>query len=133
MELDFMVRLNQQINSLNLYTNSIIGVLGDSESISIMAMPGGSETVFFDGVRDKDYNVQINTKSKNQQNCINALTKIYQTLENLNELPSSNGSYDFESISTTSLPSLLMYDENGFFIYELSIVAKITIYEGVEA
>lgn len=128
-----MVRLNQQINSLNLYTNSIIGVLGDSESISIMAMPGGSETVFFDGVRDKDYNVQINTKSKNQQNCINALTKIYQTLENLNELPSSNGSYDFESISTTSLPSLLMYDENGFFIYELSIVAKITIYEGVEA
>ncbi|PWU66578.1 minor capsid protein [Gracilibacillus dipsosauri] len=133
MELDFMVRLNQQINSLNLYTNSIIGVLEDDESISIMAMPGGSETVFFDGVRDKDYNVQINTKSKNQQNCINALTKIYQTLENLNELPSSNGSYDFESISTTSLPSLLMYDENGFFIYELSIVAKITIYEGVEA
>lgn len=128
-----MVRLNQQINSLNLYTNSIIGVLEDDESISIMAMPGGSETVFFDGVRDKDYNVQINTKSKNQQNCINALTKIYQTLENLNELPSSNGSYDFESISTTSLPSLLMYDENGFFIYELSIVAKITIYEGVEA
>lgn len=134
MKLDFMLRLQDEINNMNLYAKCHIGVLDKlTEDIAIMAMPGGNETVFFDGTRDKDYNVQINTKSEDQNDCIDSLTKIYQKLENLNELPSQNGSYDFQNISTNSLPSLLMQDEKGFFIYELSIVAKITIYEGVEA
>ena len=65
-------------------------------------------------------------------NCFNALTYIYQTLENLEDLPSENGSYDFQKVTTTSLPSLLEQDEQGYFIYVLSIQAKITIYKGVE-
>ncbi|WP_019377671.1 minor capsid protein [Virgibacillus halodenitrificans] len=132
MNLDFMLKLNQKINSMNLFANSTIGLLDESESISIMPMPGGAETVYFDGSRDKDYQVQVNTKSKRQDNCMNALTTIYQTLEQLEELPSSNGSYDFQSITTASLPSLVMMDEQGFFIYQLSISAKITIYQGVK-
>lgn len=132
MELDFMDKLNQKINSLDLYARSSIGLLGHSESISIMAMPGGAETVFFDGTRDKDYQVQINAKSKNQLNCFNALTTIYRTLENLAELPSPNGSYEFQGITTQSLPSILEQDEQGNWIYVLSISAKITIYQGVD-
>lgn len=131
MELDFMLKLNQKINSFNLYARSSIGLLGVSESLSIMAMPGGAETVFMDGVRDKDYQVQVNAKSMDQMNCFNALTAIYQTLENLDALPSGNGSYDFEKIETKSLPSLVTQDEQGFFVYALSISAKITIYRGV--
>lgn len=132
MELDFLTKLNQKINSLGLYTKSTIGLLGPDESLSIMAMPGGAETVYMDGTRDKDYQVQINAKSKNQMNCFNALTYIYQTLENLSDLPSGNGSYEFQKIETKSLPSLLEQDEQGYFIYVLSISAKITIYQGVE-
>ena len=131
MTLDFMLKLNQFINSLDLYAPCKIGVLGEGESLSIMAMPGGEETVYFDGVRDKDYQVQVNAKSRNHNNCFNALTTIYQTLENLDDLPSDNGSYDFQRITTQSLPSLVMQDEDGYFIYQLSISAKITIYEGV--
>lgn len=131
MELDFMVNLNQKINSFGLYANSRIGLLGTDESLSIMAMPGGAETVYMDGSRDKDYQVQVNAKSKNQLNCFNALTYIYQTLENLIDLPSNNGSYEFNSIETKSLPSLVEQDEQGFYVYACSISAKITIYEGV--
>lgn len=131
MELDFLEKLNQKINSLNLYARSTVGLLGPSESLSIMAMPGGEETVFFDGTRDKNYNVQVNAKSQNQLNCFNALTKIYQTLENLEDLPSDNGSYDFQGVVAQSLPSLLQQDEQGYFIFVLSISIKITIYEGV--
>jgi len=131
MELDFMAKLNQKINSLDLYAPCTIGVLGKGESLSIMAMPGGEETVYFNGWRDKDYQVQVNAKSRNHNNCFNALTVIYQTLENLDDLPSDNGSYDFQRITTQSLPSLVMQDEDGFFVYQLSISAKITIYEGV--
>lgn len=127
-----MTKLNQKINSLSLYARSSIGLLGPDESLSIMAMPGGAETVYMDGTRDKDYQVQINAKSKNQMNCFNALTYIYSTLENLSDLPSGNGSYEFQSIETKSFPSLLEQDEQGYFIYVLSISAKITIYQGVE-
>lgn len=131
-ELDFLLKLNQKINSLDLYARSSIGLLGSDESLSIMAMPGGNETVYYDGTRDKDYQVQINAKSKNQMNCFNALTEIYQTLENLEDLPSGNGSYEFGSISIPNLPHLIEFDEQGYWIYVLSISAKITIYKGVE-
>ena len=131
MELDFMDQLNKKINSMNLFASSKIGLLGADESISIMVMPGGAETVYFDGTRDKSYNVQVNAKSKNQLNCFNALTKIYQTLENLDDLPSGNGSYEFQRITTQSLPSLLEQDEQGYWVYVLSISAQITIYKGV--
>lgn len=133
MELDFMLKLNQKINSLGLYADSRIGLLDVGESLSIMAMPGGAETVFFDGTRDKEYQVQVNAKSKNQMDCFNALTYIYQSLEDLEELPSDNGSYEFNGIETKSLPSLLEQDEQGFYIYVLSLSAKITIYKGVVA
>src|SRR5690625_5395643 len=103
MELDFMQKLNQKINSMDLFAHSVIGPLDEDESISIMAMPGGAESVYFDGIRDKQYQVQVNTKSRNQANCMNALTMIYQKLENLNKMSSDNGSFDFQSISTASL------------------------------
>ena len=126
-----MDQLNKKINSMNLFASSRIGLLGADESISIMVMPGGEEIAFFDGTRDKEYQVQVNAKSKNQLNCFNALTKIYQTLENLDDLPSENGSYDFQGITTQSLPSLLEQDEQGYWVYVLSISARITIYKGV--
>lgn len=131
-KLDFMDQLNKKINSLGLYAKCSIGLLGASESLSIMAMPGGAETVYFDGTRDKEYQIQVNAKSKNQLNCYDALTTIYQTLENLEDLPSANNSYEFNKIETKSLPSILEQDEQGYFIYVLSISAKITIYQGVE-
>jgi len=131
MDLDFLQKFNNKINSLGLYARSSIGLLDVGESLSVMAMPGGSEVEYMDGTRDKDYQVQVNAKSVDQMNCYNALTAIYQTLENLSDLPSSNGSYEFNKISIQSLPSLVMQDEQGFYIYQLSISAKITIYRGV--
>lgn len=132
LKLDFFERLNQYVNTLDLYARSSIGDLHQSDAIAMMPLPGGSETVFFDGVRDKYVNVQFNAKSKNQQNCLNALTQIYQKLENLSDLESGNGSFEFQHINTTSMPSLYQLDEQQHFYYEVSVQAKITIYQGVE-
>lgn len=132
MKLDLLEQLNKKINSLDLYARSRIGLLGTDESISIMAMPGGDETVYMDGARDKDYQVQVNAKSRCNDHCFDALTTIYQTLENLDDLPSENGSYEFNKVQTKSLPNLVGQDEDGFFIWVLNISCKITIYQGVE-
>ena len=132
MKLDLLEQLNKKINSLDLYARSRIGLLNIDESISIMAMPGGEETVYFDGTRDKEYQIQVNAKSKRNDYCFDALTTIYQSLENLDDLPSENGSYEFNKIETKSLPNLVGQDEDGFFIWALNISCKITIYQGVE-
>lgn len=130
-ELDFIWRLNDYINTLNLFAWSDVGVLSESDSISLMAMPGGAETVYFDGVRDKDYQMQVNAKSKDQFNCIESLSEVARVLENLDEgdIHSHNDTFDFESINITSPLSIVAQDEQSYFIYALSISAKITIYE----
>ena len=133
-ELDFIWRLNDYINTLDLFARSNVGILKADDSLSVMAMPGGEETVYFDGTRDKNLNIQINAKSRNQLNCIDSLAKIARVLENLpeNAIQSENDSFYFESISVTSPVSVVGQDEQGFFIYALSVSAKIHINEGVE-
>ena len=133
-ELDFIWRLNDYINTLDLFAQSNVGLLEETESLSVMAMPGGEETIYFDGTRDKNLNIQINAKSKNQLNCIESLSKVARTLENLQEdaIKSENDSFYFESISVTSPVSIVGQDEQGFFIYSLSISAKIHIKKGVD-
>src|SRR5699024_3018301 len=78
-ELDFIWRLNDYINTLDLFAWSDVGGLDEKDSISTLPMPGGEETIYMDGVRDKHYQVQINAKSQNQFNCIESLSKIATT------------------------------------------------------
>lgn len=127
MELDLLLQLNRYINSQQPFAKSIIGTLEPTESISVMAMPGGTETVYYDGMRDKQQQVQINAKSKQQNHCINFLNTIFQKLENLTELPSGNGSYEFNNIRVAGMPSFIFQDEQGYFFYQLSISVQITI------
>lgn len=130
-DLDFLVQLNQFINAQGLYAKSYIGLLREEESLSVMAMPGGAEIVYMDDSRNKAYQVQINAKSKRHDNCIMALNHLFSELERLTDLPSGNLSYDFHDINITSLPSFIHQDEQGYFIYSLSISANLNIYKGV--
>src|SRR5690625_1585783 len=133
-ELDFIWRLNDYINTLDLFAWSNVGILEADDSLSVMAMPGGEETVYFDGTRDKHLNVQINVKSRNQLHCIDALSKVARVLENLEEdaIKSENDSFYFESIQVTYPVSIVAHDDQGYFIYVLSISAQITIKKAVD-
>lgn len=133
-ELDFIWRLNDFVNTLDLFAPSVVGILDEGESISVMAMPGGEETVYFDGTRDKNLNIQINAKSTSQFNCIEALSHIARVLENLPEdtIKSENDSFYFNSMRVASFVSIVGQDEQGFFIYQISLVANITIQKGVD-
>ena len=132
-ELDFLLMLNQYINSLNLVGTagrtlvSKIGLLQTTESIAISASPGGAENVFYDGSRDKEYQVQISCKSLRQDVCMNALNNLSTKLENLSNLMSGNDSYEFQGINITSLPSLLGEDDKNYFIWVVSISAQLHI------
>src|SRR5690625_426299 len=133
-ELDFIWRLNDYINTLDLFAWSNVGMLEVDESLSVLAMQGGAETIYMDGTRDKNLNIQVNPKSQDQLNCIESLLVIARKIENLPEhaIQSDNDSFKFQKISITSPLSIVAHDDQNYFIYALSISAKITIYEGVD-
>lgn len=82
-----------------------------------------------DGIRDKQYQIQINALSKDQEQSYHALTTVYQHLERLQELESHNDSFDFQGITVQSLPNLVGQDDQGYFMLVVNISAKITIYD----
>ena len=130
--LDFIDQLLAYINNMGLYARARVGIVGEGDGISLNLMPSGQEVVFMDGQRDKTQNIQIVAKTRNHQQAMDTLNTIYRKLENLNDLPSANDSYEFKEISVTSYPSLILHDESGNFIYEITIASNITIYKGVE-
>ena len=131
MNLDFLWQLNKYINSLNLFAPSNVGNLMDIPSIAVTALPGGINQIFYDGVRDQDYNISIAAKSKKQEQCVEALNTIMYSLFSLNDIPSLNGSYIYDRIVLNTPPNFVIKDEQGWFIYELSVTAKLTINKGV--
>lgn len=129
--LDVLDSLVARINETQNSFRCRIGVLDREEDMTIMAMPGGAELEFMDGSRDKNYQVQANIKTKSQPKAINTLNVVSSMLERETDLPSSNGSYEFNRIRVTSLPSLLGVDESNNFIYVVSLSVEITIKKGV--
>lgn len=126
-KLDFLERLTDYINTLGLYATCNISILPEGDGIAVIALPGGAETLFMDGTRDKDYNVQFNVKSRSQENCIAALNVIAQELEDLKTLNSNNDSFEFYEFNQTGRPSFVVQDEQGYWHWQLTVVAEITI------
>ncbi|EHC6275904.1 capsid protein [Listeria monocytogenes serotype 1/2b] len=126
--LDFLYRLKDAVNSLNLEFPLIIGQLSTSDSISLHALPGGRNIEFcYDGTKDKQLSYEFSIKTKNQEKAMNDLTVISEFLEDLTELSSENDSYLFDSIIISNEPFFVGRDEQGFFFYSLNLQALINV------
>jgi len=128
MTLDFTTQLHDFVNGLDLPFPIEIGALDVEDSISLYALPGG-KTVreFYNGIADKDLNYEFGVKTENQALAIETLDKIAHALCEA-DIPSGNNSYDFRGIKTSSEPFQAFIDEN-FWIYQLTIIAELTVYK----
>lgn len=127
--LDFLWVVNKEINSLNLFEPSVVGGLLEGDSITVLPMPSGNETMYQDGSREVDYNIEVVTKNRNQFKGYEQLLKIAKHLEDIdtNGLISTNGSFYFELFKVQSTPSIVAQDEQGYFIYQTTLTARIII------
>nr|WP_156248169.1 minor capsid protein [Enterococcus gallinarum] len=99
------------------------------EAFVLYPLAGGQVTQeFFDGTKDQELNFEFAMKSQDQQKISNALWLVQNYLEELSELNSSDGSFDFDSISITNKPFINQLDETGTYIFLVDIKAKITTY-----
>lgn len=129
--MDFIERLADRVNEIpSLPAQCKLGYLGADESFVVYPLPG-SRTVqeYMDGAKDQQLNFEFAMKSKSQRKIHETLWLVQNELENLNELESQDGSFEFEELIITNKPFINNADEQGWFVFLLDIQAKITVFK----
>ena len=127
--LDFHKSLNDFINEQGYNIRSKIGLNQKDGSLSVLLLSGGSETKYMDGSKDKVQPIQIICKIAEGRHdlAIILMNDLSIKLEELQDLPSSNDSYEFNELEITSQPSFLAEDDKGNVLYSFTLNADLYI------
>ena len=121
---DYLANLNTGLPVFNEYNS-------DSNSISIYALAGGRTIQeYMDGVKEKslNYEIQVKVKTEDRDEGYSALGLISRSLEELTELPSSNGSYEFNKISISSEQYLTDVSKDNYMYFTFTFTAYVTVH-----
>jgi len=126
--MDFIERLNDSVNSIeDLPIKCKLGYLKPTESLVLYPLVGGKvEQEFYDGVKDQALNYEFAMKSKDQEAINITLWLIQNFLEELEELKSNDGSFEFRKIEIANKPYINDEDEQGYYIFLIDVTASIT-------
>lgn len=125
---DFQVVLCNYVNTLNLGLRARIDYFNEKDDLVINLISGGRvEQLFMDGSQEISLPYEIAVKSKDNQRANAIIWTIHSYLSQFGiQLPSQNNSYQFLEMEIAK-PSVSGQDEQGFFIYTLTITAKLEI------
>lgn len=128
--MDFIERLTEKINTLELPNHLVKGYLDANESLVIYPIPGG-RTIreYMNGDEDKRLNYEIAYKSKSQEKLSGTLWELQTFVDELEELESENDSFQFNDIAVTNTPYINSFDDQGWYVFLLDIQAEITIFK----
>ncbi|MGV3311322.1 minor capsid protein [Streptococcus suis] len=106
-----------------------VDYVDEKEDLALYPMPGGSiESEDLAGNQTVALNFGIAVKSQDQQKANAILWEINAELTRFDlNLPSQNQSYEFLGLSVINTPSLNELDEQGYYIYQLEITARLEI------
>ena len=125
---DFQIVLCNYVNTLNLGLKARIDYFNEKDDLVINLISGGRvEQLFMDGSQEISLPYEIAVKSKDNQRANAIIWTIHSYLSQFGiQLPSLNDSYQFLEMEIAK-PSINGQDEQGFFIYTLTITAKLEI------
>lgn len=106
----------------------------EGESLSLSRLPGGNAIrTYFDGDKDKrlNYEIQAKTKPQSRQKTVNALALLTDALNELEDLSSLDGSFDFIQI-TVGNELYFAEADDGFIYFRLDFQPELTIYKQKE-
>lgn len=130
---DFITQLNAYINT-NADLQGLTETIGFSsavDSIAIADAPGDSQPISMnmDGEEKRNFNYDITIQCSSQQKAEMILYSIFSLLNDVDtNIPSGNGSYNFGNIKA-SKPGTPMTNGQGVYLFTMSIVAQLDIYE----
>lgn len=129
--MDLIERLKDSVNTIDgLPARCLLGYLKPEESFVVYPLPG-SKVVrrYYDGIKDQVLNFEFAMKSKDQQKIHQTLWATQSFLEDLEELSSKDGSFDFDGITVTNKPFITNLDDTGYYIFNLDVAIAVTSYK----
>lgn len=129
--MDFLDRLQDKVNSLpGISVPLMQGYLDSDESFVVYPLPGGrTVTEYMDGTKDRILNFEFAMKSKRQSVINPTLWMVQNVLDELEELESEDGSFEFEELTITNTPFINQINEQGWFVFLLDVQANITVFK----
>lgn len=129
--MDFIERLAEKVNEIpGLPIQCKLGYLGVNESFVVYPLPGSRVVArFMDGTSEQQLNFEFAMKSKEQNKIHETLWLVQNELENLEDLKSEDGSFEFEELIITDKPFINQMDDQGWFVFLLDIQANITVFK----
>ena len=125
--MDFMERLVDNVNSIGLPIECKLGYLTTAESFCLYPLPGSKVAQeYYGGQKDQQLNYGFEMKSTDQAKIHTTLWNVQSHLEELRELASEDGSFEFDGINVTSKPFISQLDDKEEYIFILNIQANIT-------
>jgi len=104
-----------------------IGFLDTAESLQIINLPNSQEIErYMDGTRDMLMNFELSYKSTDQYKAAQTLFNIASFLDTLDNLESTNGSFDFLELNVVSMPFLADQNEQ-YLTYVCDFQVLITL------
>lgn len=129
MKLDFQDRLYEAIATLELPIPFHENVMIDRDSVALYSLPGGRQiSGDMSGTKYKQLNYEVQGKSKDPEMIQKTITRISEFLEDLEDIESSNDSFQFDQIKISSEPFYSSIGEDGFYYFTLNFQAFIDIY-----
>lgn len=129
--MDLIERLKDSVNTIDsLPLRCVSGYLKPEESFVVYPLPGSKVIQqFYDGVKDMQLNFEFAMKSKDQHKIHQTLWSVQTFLEELEELSSADGSFDFDGITVTNKPFITNLDDTGYYIFNLDVAVEVTSYK----
>lgn len=129
--MDFIDRVKDKINTISdLPIPLRKGYLSGNESLVVYPLPGGQVLKeYYDGIKDEQLNYEIAMKSQDGSKIEQTLWLISDSLERTSEITSSDGSFEFNSLTITSKPFINEADEQGWFVFLLDFQVKLTTFK----
>lgn len=127
--MDFLDQFTAKINLIpDLPAPLKKGYLGIGNSFVIYGIPGSQITDrFMDGSYVESLNYEIAMQSQDPELLHDTLWMVQTEIEKFVDIPSADGSYEFEQITITNKPFINQLNDQGWFIFVLDLTAEITI------
>jgi hypothetical protein len=128
---DFLERLAERVNQIpNLPVYCEPGYLRTGESFVVYPLPGSrTATEYMDGTKERLLNYEFAMRSRVQGAIHSTLWMVQNVLDELDDLESRDGSFEFEGITITDTPFINGADDQGWYTFILTIQAQVTVYE----
>lgn len=125
---DFQIVLLRYINSLKLPLVARLDYFTEQDDLVVNAISGGRvNRVYMDYTREVSLPFEVAVKSLDQQLANDIIWTIQSKLSDFDlELPSQNNSYQFLNLIVDN-PSVVGRDEQGFFVFNLNLIANLDI------